>query len=132
MEYTNHINSMLIEGMVSTSPSEVIGMPADFRAAGFRLTSNYRRYDENDQIETASFDIDVMSYGDLADKVLATLKEGYIVRVIGRIFPVMHEDVDGHQSQTFIVKAQHMEFNRKVAGKIEEHAYDAEGKDGAR
>ncbi len=103
----NHLNSIILEGKVTA----ITRPPFDDIRRIVRFTVESHRtyeYEGATYEELGSFDVD--AFNNLADSCLANMKEGRIVRVVGRLMRERYPNVLDEMESRVVIIAEHVEY----------------------
>jgi single-strand DNA-binding protein len=104
----NHLNSILIEGILSEDPLFRY-TPKNTPVCTFTIVSNrYYKGDMGVEKEVSNFRIE--AWGKLAENCDNLGKEGRGVRVVGRLKQYRWTGTDGKEREKLIIVAEHVEF----------------------
>ncbi len=100
----NMLNSIIIEGTVSTKPEPT----KDVYAFGIACDRYYKNANGENQKETSCFD--VVTYGAMAEIANKECQVGRGVRIVGRLKQTVETGSDGKHLSKVVVVAEHIEF----------------------
>lgn len=100
----NHLNSILLEGLLIEEPNKELK-----DIATFKIRNDRQRRDENGNKVTSSIEMKCIAYTELADRLIDHYNRGIIkigtpTRVLGILS--MHDD-------KFEIKCQHVEYRTR-------------------
>jgi single-strand DNA-binding protein len=109
----NNLNSVLIEGTLTEDP---ISKPTSKGVARSILSVVSTRYYKTENgIEQEDNNINVESFGKLAESIQETGKEGRGLRVVGRLKECRWIDADGNNRTKIVIIAEHVEWKPEFA-----------------
>ena len=109
----NHINSVLLEGVLTDAPKEINLKSSEQKLVKFDIASDRHYTRENGEKATETLFIPVQCWNLIGDKVLKYLSKGMTVRVVGRLRLSRWETADGSSRRTIELVAHHIEFKKK-------------------
>lgn len=111
----NHLNSLLIEGVVAQKP-ELKTTNSGSELVVFTIVSHrYTRPkggSEDQWVDEAIF-LDVLAWGELGRLCMDLLEKGMTCRVVGRFRLSTYTGKDGNEKTRASIVAQHVEFKRR-------------------
>lgn len=117
----NHLNSVLIEGIVTADPRLVTTSAKNGSSlVKFTLASDRYYYDREKQLKVDTIFISVQAWGGLGDAVLKFMSKGMLVRVVGRLRRATRQKKDGSMYDVVEILAQHVEYRKQKKTEREE------------
>lgn len=107
----NHLNSILLEGNITTNPSTK-WEDNETLSARFTIASDRFYKDGEGNWQKNTLFMPILCRGELANFAEETLSKGLLIRVTGRIKATMRFK-DGVQYPTFEILAQSIQFDKK-------------------
>lgn len=104
----NHLNSILIEGVLTNDPS-MTETPRGAKVCTFHIASN-RYFRKDDAIEEETSFLTIECWGKIAESCAENLTKGRGVRAVGRIKQDRWTGADGEDMSAVKVIAEHVEF----------------------
>ncbi len=124
----NHLNSLLIEGVVAQNPEAKTtnggGQLVVFTIVSHRYTKPRER--EGEAWSDEAIFLDVLAWGSLGGKCMDLVEKGMTVRIVGRFRLSSYTNREGAVRTRASVIAQHIEFRRRRSSSQELEAGEEE------
>ena len=110
----NHLNSILLEGILVSDPRQIqlSEPPEGVRLVKFDLASNRYYIDRNGEKAKETVFIPVQCWGSLGDRCIEKMSKGMTARVVGRLRLCRWQSSDGGSRKSIELVADHVEFRR--------------------
>ena len=108
----NHLNSVLLEGVLTDDPRKV-ELPeavAGTRLVKFDLASDRYFVGRNGEKKVETVFVPIQCWGTIGDKALERMKKGMTARVVGRLRLCRWLAQDGSSRRGMEIVAEHVEF----------------------
>jgi single stranded DNA-binding protein (ssb) len=109
----NHLNSILLEGVVTADPKVVLTSTQGQSLVKFTVANDRYYYDRDHKLQSSTLFIGVQAWGRLGDQALSLITKGALTRVVGRLRQVKFQKKDNTTVDTFEILAQHIEYRKK-------------------
>lgn len=129
----NHLNNVLLEGVLVTKPEIVARSKEEdegkYVLAKTRLVTDRYYVDKKGQSQVESLYIDIQMWGNLAEMAVKSMDKGMTCRIVGRLKMCSWEVENGEKRRTYEIVASHVEFKRQKNGKKAEEKIVLEDKE---
>ena len=114
----NHLNSVLLEGILTEDPRkvELVEAPAGTRLVKFDLASDRYYMSRSGEKKVETVFVPVQCWGTLGDKAMERMKKGMTARVVGRLRLCKWLGPDGSSRRGIEIVAEHVEFRPLRSG----------------
>ena len=108
----NHLNSVLLEGVLTDDPRkvELVEAPTETRLVKFDLASDRYYVGRNGEKKVETVFVPVQCWGTLGDKAIERMRKGMTSRVVGRLRLCKWIGADGSARRGIEIVAEHVEF----------------------
>lgn len=121
----NHLNSILLEGVVTGEPKVVLTSKSGQSLVKFTIANDRFYYDKEHNLKSTTLFIGIQSWGRLGEQALSLIHKGMTSRIVGRLRQVKYQKKDNSFVDTFEIVAQHIEY-RKMKKKDEKVELDSD------
>lgn len=129
----NHLNNVLLEGVLVTKPEIVARSKEEDQSkyvlAKTRLVTDRYYVDKKGESQVESLYIDIQMWGNLAEMAVKSMDKGMTCRIVGRLKMCTWEGENGEKRRTYEIVASHVEFKRPKNGKKAEEKIVLEDKE---
>lgn len=129
----NHLNNVLLEGVLVTKPEIVARSKEEDQSkyvlAKTRLVTDRYYVDKKGESQVESLYIDIQMWGNLAEMAVKSMDKGMTCRIVGRLKMCSWEGENGEKRRTYEIVASHVEFKRPKNGKKAEEKIVLEDKE---
>ncbi len=117
----NHLNSLLIEGILVNDPEIVAKVKAtpDVKLVKFTIANDYFYLSSEGEKKKDTLFLPVLVWGTLAERSLAKLKKGMTARCVGKLKMRSWEGESGDKHSVVELVAKHLEYRTPKKGKLE-------------
>ncbi|NLZ68210.1 MAG: single-stranded DNA-binding protein [Spirochaetales bacterium] len=115
----NHLNSILLEGVVTNDPKVVLTSALGNSLVKFSVANDRFYYDKDHNLQSTTLFIGIQAWGRLGEQTQSFIEKGMLVRVVGRLRPIKFKRKDESLVDTFEIVAQHIEYKKRRAKKEE-------------
>ena len=129
----NHLNSVLLEGVLTDDPRkvELVEASAGIRLVKFDLASDRYYMGRNGEKKVETVFVPVQCWGSLGDKAAERMRKGMTGRIVGRMRLCRWIGSDGNARRGIEIVAEHVEFRTpKASGKADPALEVIEGESG--
>ena len=117
----NHLNSLLIEGVLVNDPEIVARVKAtpDVKLVKFSIANDYFYVGSDGEKKKDTLFLPVQVWGSLADKCLDKMKKGMTTRCVGKLKMNSWEGEAGDKHSVVELVAKHIEYSSPRRGSLE-------------
>ena len=117
----NHLNSLLIEGVMVNNPEIVARVKAtpDVKLVKFTIANDYYYVGADGSKKKDTLFLPVQVWGTLAEKCLNQMKKGMTTRCGGKLKMSTWEDESGEKHSIIELIAKHIEYRSPRKGNLE-------------
>ena len=109
----NQINSVVLEGVISSDPKLVTVSQSGCKLVRFDV-ANHRHYkNRNGEMQDDVLFLPVLTWGELSEKCLSYIEKGMQCRVLGRLRLARWKNKDGLDRRSVELVCDHIEFSKK-------------------
>lgn len=114
----NQLNNIIFEGTLINDPEKVAKSTVTGDVLVKFTISNDRFYTVGDQLKMDSIFMVCQCWGELGEKAVNSLKEGMLVRAVGRLVMERWLSPDGTKKTAVEILCNHIEFRAKDKGRF--------------
>ncbi len=117
----NHLNSLLIEGVMVNNPEVVAHVKKDpeVKLVKFTIANDYYYVGTDGSKKKDTLFLTVQTWGGLADRCLIQMSKGMTVRVVGKLKMRTWETEGGEKRSVIELVAKHIEYRKSKKSKVE-------------